>query len=85
MSIKKYSPTTPCRRYMTTIASSEFTKGVEIPKRLITAKKSKFARNHFGRITTRHQGGGHKQLYRVIDFKRNKLNISAKVDAICYD
>ncbi|HAZ12752.1 MAG: 50S ribosomal protein L2 [Bdellovibrionales bacterium GWA2_49_15] len=85
MSVKKYSPTTPSRRYMTTIASSEFTKGVEVPKRLITAKKSKFARNHFGRITTRHQGGGAKQLYRVIDFKRNKLNISAKVEAICYD
>jgi len=85
MSIKKFSPTTPSRRYMTVTHSSVFTPDVVVPKKLIVKKSEKFARNHHGRITTRHKGGGHKQLYRLIDFKRDKLNTPAKVVGICYD
>ena len=84
MAIKKYKPTTPGRRGMTTLTYEEITKST--PERsLLVSKKSKGGRNNMGRITSRHQGGGHKQQYRVIDFKRNKDNIPATVKAIEYD
>ena len=84
MAIKKYKPTTPGRRGMTTLDNSELTK--KAPERsLLAPMKSQAGRNNTGRITTRHQGGGHKRAYRIIDFKRNKDNIPATVTAIEYD
>ncbi len=84
MAIKSYKPTTPGRRGMTTLTFEEITKST--PERsLLASKKSKGGRNNMGRITSRHQGGGHKQQYRIIDFKRNKDNIPATVKAIEYD
>lgn len=84
MPIKKYKPTTAGRRGMTTLTFEEITTN-KPEKSLLAPKKSKGGRNNLGRITTRHQGGGHKQKYRVIDFKRNKDNIPARVKTIEYD
>ena len=84
MAIKKYKPTTPGRRGMTSLTFEEITK--KAPERsLIKNLNKKGGRNNTGRITTRHHGGGHKQKYRVIDFKRNKDGIEAIVNAIEYD
>ena len=84
MAIKKYNPTTPGRRGMTSLSFDEIT--TSKPQRSLLAPiKSKGGRNNNGRITTRHQGGGHKRAYRQIDFKRNKDNISATVATIEYD
>ncbi len=85
MPIRKYKPVTPCQRHMTTVDSQELTKDVKIPKSLITSQKSNAGRNSNGRITVRHRGGGAKRKYRVIDFKRNKIGVPAKVQAITYD
>ncbi len=84
MAIKKYKPTTNGRRGMTTLDYSHLTKK-EPERSLLVPLNSKGGRNNNGRITTRHQGGGHKRAYRVIDFKRNKDNVPAKVAAIEYD
>ena len=84
MAIKKYKPTTPGRRGMTTLTNEEITKSVP-EKSLTVSKMSSGGRNNTGRITSRHRGGGHKEKYRVIDFKRNKDNIPAVVKAIEYD
>ena len=84
MAIKKYKPTTPGRRGMTGLTFDEITKSSPEKSLTITIKKTG-GRNNTGRITTRHHGGGHKQLYRVIDFKRNKDNVPATVKAIEYD
>ncbi len=84
MAIKKYKPTTPGRRGMSTLLNDEIT--TSTPERsLLVALSSKGGRNNTGRITTRHQGGGHKRQYRIIDFKRNKDNIPATVATIEYD
>lgn len=85
MAIKKYKPTTPGRRGMTTLDYSQVLTASKPEKSLLASKKSNGGRNNTGRITTRHQGGGHKQAYRIIDFKRNKDNIPAKVATIEYD
>ena len=85
MGIKKYSPYTPSRRQMTGLDFSEITK-TEPEKSLLVSKNSKAGRNNQGKITVRHQGGGVKQKYRIIDFKRNsKDGIPAKVIGIEYD
>lgn len=84
MAIKSYKPTTPGRRGMTGLDFSGLSK-VEPEKSLLAPVKSKGGRNNNGRITTRHQGGGHKRRYRIIDFKRNKDNVPAKVASIEYD
>ena len=84
MAIKKYKPTTPGRRGMTTLTFEEITKATP-EKSLVVSQKSNGGRNNTGRITSRHQGGGHKQKYRIIDFKRNKDGIPATVKAIEYD
>lgn len=84
MPIKKYKPTTPGRRGMSTLTFEEITKKTP-EKSLVTSLTSKGGRNNTGRITTRHQGGGHKRKYRIIDFKRRKDNVPAKVAAIEYD
>ena len=84
MPIKKYKPTTPGRRGMSSLTFEEITTS-KPEKSLLAAKKSKGGRNNTGRITTRHQGAGHKKAYRIIDFKRNKDDIPAKVSTIEYD
>ena len=84
MAIKKYKPTTPGRRGMTGLTFEEVTKSK--PEKSLTVSFNKSGgRNNTGRITTRHIGGGHKQLYRIIDFKRNKDGIKGTVKAIEYD
>jgi large subunit ribosomal protein L2 len=85
MGIKKFKATTPSLREMTVLTSEELTKGARPEKSLLVVKTSKAGRNNQGRITTRHQGGGAKQKYRLIDFKRNKTNIPATVASIEYD
>ena len=84
MPIKTYKPTTPGRRGMTTLTRDEIT-AKKPEKSLLAPLKSKGGRNNTGRITTRHQGAGHKRAYRIIDFKRNKDGIPAKVQTIEYD
>lgn len=84
MAIKKYKPTSPARRHMSVSANEEITKKAP-EKSLLVTLKSKAGRNAQGRITVRHQGGGAKRKYRIIDFKRNKDGIPAKVAAIEYD
>lgn len=84
MAIKKYNPTSPARRNMTVSTFEEITK-TEPEKSLVEILKSKAGRNNYGKITVRHQGGGHKRQYRIIDFKRDKIDIPAKVAAIEYD
>jgi large subunit ribosomal protein L2 len=84
MAVKKYKPTSPGRRDMTSYTFEEITKS-KPEKSLTIAKRKRAGRNSYGRITVRHRGGGHKRRIRIIDFKRNKHNIPAKVAAIEYD
>jgi large subunit ribosomal protein L2 len=84
MPIKTFKPYTPVRRFITVEDFSDITK-TEPEKSLITALKKKGGRNNTGTIMVRHQGGGHKRYYRIIDFKREKINVPAKVTAIEYD
>jgi large subunit ribosomal protein L2 len=84
MGIKIFKPTTPSRRFITGADFSEITK-CRPERRLTKALKRTGGRNTTGRITVRHIGGGHKRRYRIIDFKRNKDNIPAVVEAIEYD
>lgn len=84
MGVRKYKPTTPGRRGMTGSDFSEVTKG-KPEKSLTRPLKKRAGRNAHGRITARHQGGGHKRSYRVIDFRRNKDGVPAKVATIEYD
>ena len=83
MATKQYKPTTPSRRNMTTPSFEEITK-VSPEKSLIVKKKKHAGRNSYGKITVRHHGGGNKQKYRLVDFKRN-TDESAKVIGIEYD
>jgi len=87
MGVRKFNPTTPSRRNMTVSDQAELTvKGVNKPeKSLVRRMSNKGGRNNNGRITVRFQGGGHKRRYRLIDFKRNKLEVPAKVVGIEYD
>lgn len=84
MAIKSYKPTSNGRRGMTSLDFSGLSK-VKPEKSLLDKKNKKAGRNNMGRITTRHQGGGHKQKYRIIDFKRNKDDVVAKVATVEYD
>jgi large subunit ribosomal protein L2 len=84
MALRKFKPTSPGRRFMTVSTFEEVTK-TEPEKSLTVPIKKKGGRNVYGRITTRHQGGGHKRRYRVVDFKRTKDGVPAKVAAIEYD
>lgn len=84
MAIKKFRPTTPGRRFMTLSAFNEITK-TEPERSLLAPVRRSGGRNSFGRITVRHRGGGHKRQYRMIDFRRNKDGIPAKVAGIEYD
>ncbi len=84
MALKKYKPTSPGRRGMSGYTFEEITR-TKPEKSLIRPLKSKAGRNSYGRITVRHRGGGHARKYRVIDFRRNKWDIPARVDSIEYD
>jgi large subunit ribosomal protein L2 len=84
MSLKKARPTSPGRRFVVTVETPGLYKGA--PHAPLLEKQSRNGgRNNAGRITTRHQGGGHKQHYRLLDFKRDKDNIPARVERIEYD
>ena len=84
MGIKKFKPVTPSLRWTEISDFAEITKG-RPEKKLLSPLKKSGGRNNYGRITSYHRGGGHKRLYRIIDFKRDKLDVSAKVLAIEYD
>jgi large subunit ribosomal protein L2 len=84
MPIRRYKPTSAGRRFMSVSTFEEITKKAP-EKSLLEPVTKKGGRNNNGRITTRHQGGGHKRRYRVIDFKRQKDGVPAKVAAIVYD
>ena len=84
MALKKYKPITNGRRNMTTLDFAEITKTTP-EKSLLQPLPKRAGRNNQGKLTVRHHGGGHKRQYRVIDFKRNKDGIVAKVDSIQYD
>ena len=84
MPIKDYRPFTPSRRYMTTVSREEITRQTP-EKSLVEPKKRSGGRNSTGRVTSRFIGGGHKQSYRVIDFKRDKAGVPATVASIEYD
>lgn len=84
MGIIKYKPTSPGRRFQSVSDFAEVTSSVPV-KKLLKPLKKKGGRNSYGRITARHIGGGHKRKYRVIDFRRDKNDIPAKVAAIQYD
>jgi len=84
MALVKAKPTSAGRRFVVSVKRENLHKGA--PHAALVEKKSKTGgRNNMGRITTRHQGGGHKQLYRVVDFKRDKDGIPAKVERLEYD
>ena len=84
MALKRFKPTTAGRRGMTSASFDEITAS-KPEKSLLETKKKSGGRNNAGKITVRHIGGGNRQKYRVIDFKRNKDNIPAKVASIEYD
>jgi large subunit ribosomal protein L2 len=84
MALKGFKPTSPAVRFMTVSTFEEVTK-TDPEKKLLGTKKRKGGRNSYGRITVRHQGGGSKQHYRIVDFKRDKDDVEARVAAIEYD
>jgi large subunit ribosomal protein L2 len=84
MSVKVYKPVTPGQRHRIGYSFEEITKS-KPEKSLVVSKTKQSGRNMYGRITVRHQGGGHRKKIRIIDFKRNKIGIPAKVSAIEYD
>ncbi|MFU8779430.1 MAG: 50S ribosomal protein L2 [Kiritimatiellia bacterium] len=84
MALKKYNPTTPSLRFTTVSAFEEITKS-QPERALVRPRKQNAGRNSSGRITVRHRGGGHKRKLRIIDFKRDKAGIPARVAAIEYD
>jgi large subunit ribosomal protein L2 len=84
MGLKKFNPTTPSRRTMVIVDRSDLSK-VEPEKSLLAELKNHSGRNHYGRVTMRHRGGRHKRKYRIIDFKRDKIDIPGTVTTIEYD
>ena len=84
MAVKRFRPTTPTLRYKTVASFEEITKTTP-EKSLLTPIRKKGGRNNQGRVTIRHRGGGHKRMYRIVDFRRDKRGIPAKVAAIEYD
>jgi large subunit ribosomal protein L2 len=85
MGIRRYNPTTPGRRGASVSDFSELTPGAKPAKGLMVRQKKKGGRNNQGIITARHRGGGHKRMFRLIDFRRNKDGVPAVVDSIQYD
>ena len=84
MAVVKAKPTSPGRRFQVHVVSDDLYKGEPV-KSLVEKKSKSGGRNNVGRITTRHRGGGHKQKYRTVDFKRNKDNVGAEVERLEYD
>jgi large subunit ribosomal protein L2 len=84
MAVKRFRPTTPTLRYKTVASFKEITK-TEPERSLLEPIRKKGGRNNQGRVTIRHRGGGHKRMYRIIDFRRNKHGVPAKVASIEYD
>ncbi len=84
MALKQYKPTTPGQRQLVLIDRSQLHKGDPV-KSLTEGQSRNGGRNNTGRVTVRWQGGGHKQRYRIIDFKRKKLDVPGKVERIEYD
>ncbi|MEZ5690577.1 MAG: 50S ribosomal protein L2 [Rickettsiales bacterium] len=84
MALKSFKPTTPAQRQLVIVDRSELYKGKPV-KKLTVGKKKSGGRNHYGRLTSFRVGGGHKQSYRIIDFKRSKKDVSAVVERIEYD
>ncbi len=85
MPIKAFKPTSPARRYYEVADFSKLDGNDAVVKKLTESQHMIAGRNHHGRITSRFRGGGHKQRYRIIDFKRNKLGVPAKVASLQYD
>ena len=85
MAIKKYKPTTPGQRFKEISSYDDLTPGTKPEKSLLKHIKKSGGRNNTGKMTMRYLGGGHKKRYRVIDFKRDKENMEAKVKSIEYD
>ena len=85
MSIKTYKPTTPSRRHMSVSGFDGVDKHAKPQKELVEVLKKHAGRNSYGRITVRHQGGGNRKKYRVIDFKRDKMDVPATVQRLEYD
>ncbi|MFM8578273.1 MAG: 50S ribosomal protein L2 [Planctomycetaceae bacterium] len=85
MGVRIYKPTSPGRRNASVSDFDELTPGAEVPKALRVRKRKTGGRNNQGKITARHRGGGHKQHYRLIDFRRNKDGVPGRVDSIQYD
>jgi large subunit ribosomal protein L2 len=85
MGIRRYKPTTAGRRGATVSDFADLTKGAKPEKSLLRPKRKTGGRNNQGKITSRHRGGGHKQQYRLIDFRRNKDGVPARVNSIEYD
>jgi large subunit ribosomal protein L2 len=84
MPLVKTKPTSPGRRFVVKVTTPDLHRG-EPHAALVSTKSKSGGRNNTGRITTRHRGGGHKQRYRIIDFKRNKIGVPARVERIEYD
>lgn len=85
MGIRQYNPTTSSRRGASVSDFAELTPGVEPEKSLLLPKRKTGGRNNQGKITARHRGGGHKRMYRIIDFRRDKDHVPARVASIEYD
>ena len=84
MAIRQYKPTSPGRRFQSTLDLSELTKK-EPERGLLAPRQRTGGRNALGRMTSRHRGGGHKRRYRLVDFRRDKDQVAARVAAIEYD
>ena len=84
MPLQQFKPTSPGRRFVIRVTTPELHKGEPFAG-LVTKLETKTGRNNYGRITTRHRGGGHKRRYRIIDFLRNKDGIAGKVERLEYD
>lgn len=85
MGIRKYNPTSAGRRGASVSDFAELTDGAQPPKSLLRPLRKKGGRNNQGKITARHRGGGHKRMYRVVDFRREKDGVAAVVNSIQYD
>lgn len=85
MGIRKYKPTSAGRRNASVSDFAELTKGYKPERSLLKPKRKTGGRNNQGKITSRHRGGGHKQMYRVVDFRRTKDGMEAIVDSVQYD
>lgn len=85
MGIRQYRPTSAGRRNASVSDFAELTPGAKVERSLLRPKRRKGGRNNQGKITARHRGGGHKKQYRVIDFRRDKDGVAARVDSIQYD